>query len=227
MLPGIDVSKWQSGRVKWNRETTGFAFAKATEGASYVDPSFREHVKGAREAGVPIGGYHFGRPKTNPIKSAEQFAIVCLDAGITIPHLALDIEVTDGADPSRVLDWTQAFVETLGDRTLIYSYPSFLKTLRIPEDHKVASCELWIAHYTSASQPDLSGTPWVSWRIWQYLGDAGRHTDVMGPVDLNRFNGDLDVWIDPSLARERYDASNTPSEWGPITSDQAMGRIFP
>lgn len=224
---GIDVSKWQAGRVKWNAESMGFAFAKATEGTSYVDPSFRDHVKGARDAGVPVGAYHFGRPKTNPIKSAEFFGETCVEAGITIPHLALDIEVADGADPSRVRDWIAAFVETLGGRVVIYSYPSFLKTLAIPKGDPLGNLDLWIAHYTRAPEPDLSGTPWLDWRIWQYEGDSGRHTDVMGPVDLNRFNGDFHDWIDPGYSRRKYESENSPAEWGPITADQAMKRVFP
>lgn len=222
MLHGIDVSQWQRGRIKWG-PSIGFAYAKATEGSGYTDPAFREHVDGARRASVPIGAYHFARPKSDPIRAA-QFALATAE-GMDLP-LALDIEVTDGLSPERVKEWCSAFLWVSGPRTLIYSYPSFLKMLRIVDSDPMSAHELWIAHYTKADQPDLSSTPWSTWRIWQYLGDAGRHPDVMGPCDLNRFQGDFDLWAHPHKSRELRESKETPSEWGPRTATQVLPEVF-
>jgi GH25 family lysozyme M1 (1,4-beta-N-acetylmuramidase) len=63
-LPGIDVSHHQ-GAIDWSQVAgagTRFAFAKATEGRSYVDPTYATNKAGAALSGVVFGAYHFARP---------------------------------------------------------------------------------------------------------------------------------------------------------------------
>src|SRR5207248_1940003 len=63
-VTGIDVSSYQN-QVSWSSVHAAgaqFAYAKATEGLSYVDPQFAANNAGAKGAGVYFGAYHFGRP---------------------------------------------------------------------------------------------------------------------------------------------------------------------
>lgn len=58
---GVDVSRYQ-GEVDWPvlaGQGIDFAFIKATEGSSYVDPHFALNLKGATDAGLRVGAYHF------------------------------------------------------------------------------------------------------------------------------------------------------------------------
>jgi lysozyme len=60
-VQGVDVSRHQ-GDIDWHRlagTDIRFAYIKATEGGDHVDPLFRQHWKGAGEAGLRRGAYHF------------------------------------------------------------------------------------------------------------------------------------------------------------------------
>ena len=67
---GPDVSHYQ-GAINWpavKSAGVGFAIAKATEGASYVDPQFKANWDGMKSAGVRVrGAYHFGHPNTDAV----------------------------------------------------------------------------------------------------------------------------------------------------------------
>src|SRR3954453_19425142 len=61
---GIDVSHWQ-GQIGWLQVGAAgfdFAFAKATEGTTYTDPTYGTNRSGGGGAGLPLGAYHFARP---------------------------------------------------------------------------------------------------------------------------------------------------------------------
>ena len=58
---GVDVSSYQ-GDIDWPvlaQQDIQFAFIKATEGSSFVDPCFAENFPQAQEAGLRVGAYHF------------------------------------------------------------------------------------------------------------------------------------------------------------------------
>jgi lysozyme len=75
MLLGIDVSHY-SGRRDWcglADAGIGFAFVKATEGATVRDDLFGHHWQGLHAAGVPCGAYHFGHPGSDAATQAACF----------------------------------------------------------------------------------------------------------------------------------------------------------
>ncbi|HXU02879.1 MAG TPA: GH25 family lysozyme [Polyangia bacterium] len=109
---GIDVSH-HNGSIDWPsvaRSQVRFAFSKATEGSSFVDPRFGSNWSGIRDAGILRGAYHFGRPASDPEAQAAHFASVIgpLSWGELPP--ALDLEVMEGQSTQNVVDWTLAFV---------------------------------------------------------------------------------------------------------------------
>lgn len=58
---GIDISKYQ-GDVDWRAaraDGVEFVYIKATEGGDRLDERFHENWRGARDAGIPHGAYHF------------------------------------------------------------------------------------------------------------------------------------------------------------------------
>src|SRR5690348_9950938 len=64
---GIDVSSYQ-GSPNWGSiKSCGwqFAFAKATEGVSINDSSYRYNINNAKANGVYVGAYHFAHPDLN------------------------------------------------------------------------------------------------------------------------------------------------------------------
>lgn len=58
---GVDVSSYQ-GNINWevlSSQDISFAFIKATEGSSFVDPYFEYNYTEAQKSDLRIGAYHF------------------------------------------------------------------------------------------------------------------------------------------------------------------------
>src|SRR5690242_5333217 len=72
---GLDVSHHQ-GTLSWPSIASGgveFCFIKATEGTSFVDDKFERNWRGAQDAGLFRGAYHFGRVGSDPATQAVHF----------------------------------------------------------------------------------------------------------------------------------------------------------
>src|SRR5437870_4671048 len=60
-IQGMDVARYQ-GAVDFGKAHAAgvrFVYMKATEGADYLDPAFRQNWAKARAAGMAHGAYHF------------------------------------------------------------------------------------------------------------------------------------------------------------------------
>jgi lysozyme len=106
---GVDVSRWQ-GVMNWpkTRQKGGYyAFIKATESVSWVDPLFDENWQEARAAGLLVGAYHFFRPGYDPVQQANHFVnTVKAQPGAAHLPFVLDVEIapTAGARSLEVED---------------------------------------------------------------------------------------------------------------------------
>ena len=110
-LLGIDVSHYQ-GDVNWFAVAGGgvkFAFAKATEGNTWVDTRFTQNWSRIQEVGLVRGAYHFGRPGRDAETQAVHFASVVGPLGFNDLPPVLDIEEDDGQSAEHVLAWSRAF----------------------------------------------------------------------------------------------------------------------
>ena len=201
-LEGVDVSHWQ-GTIDYAKVFASgrrFVIAKATEGIGYVDPSWTTNRTAAPAAGVRVGGYHYARPDLNGTISgatgeADWFVSqLDLQPGMLIP--ALDLEVSGGLSVANLTAWVKAWLGEVtlkaGVAPMIYVSPSFWRTYLgdsawfAQNGYKV----LWIAHWTSASQPTVPASNWGgrSWTFWQYRDD-GTVPGISGAVDHDRYNG--------------------------------------
>jgi GH25 family lysozyme M1 (1,4-beta-N-acetylmuramidase) len=76
-LPGLDVSSWQ-GNVDWVAVAANgarFAYVKATESTTYVNPYFSQQYGGASQVGLVRGAYHFALPdRSSGAEQADWFA---------------------------------------------------------------------------------------------------------------------------------------------------------
>lgn len=211
---GVDVSHHQNA-IDWNRVAESghvFAFHKATEGATFTDDMYATNRAQADAAGIPFGAYHFARPQgdsiaaaqTDAVSEASHFLNVAQPApGDLIP--VLDMEATGGLGPTRLIAWTQAWLDAivaaLDDvRPLIYTSPNFWKTnLNDTTTFAEQGFPLWIAHYTSAAAPTVPAANWngSSWSFWQWTSCA-TVPGISGCADEDRFPGsDLSPFIIP------------------------------
>src|SRR5215831_19600688 len=66
-LLGIDVSHYQ-GSINWGSVAgcgPKYAFCKATEGVTYVDPTYAANMNNGKAAGLQMSGYDFAHPASN------------------------------------------------------------------------------------------------------------------------------------------------------------------
>jgi GH25 family lysozyme M1 (1,4-beta-N-acetylmuramidase) len=187
---GIDVSHWQ-GTINWPQvlsQGVGFAFIKATEGTSYVDPQFARNWQQSINNYILRGAYHFGRPGYNAVTQARHFVNTFTPAAWDLFGV-LDFEVSDGQTPAQCWSWVQAFVaeyrRLVGSPPMIYCSPGLWSSL-LGNPTNNLGCPLWVAHW-GVSTPSLPRA-WSRWAFWQWTS-TGRVAGITGNVDYDYFNG--------------------------------------
>lgn len=194
VIEGIDVSRWQ-GKIDWRRvKQTGvkFAFIKATEGTSWVDPNYARNAAGAAEVGLATGAYHYYRNEYDPVKQARWFVQTAPVANHDLPHV-VDVEDTKSPiDPAKLRACLQEVERLTGVRPIIYTGRWYWTPERMGGRIAwAADYPLWLADY---SAPHVPPDDWPAYTILQYTSKAdGRSRGVESQyLDLNRFAGTLD-----------------------------------
>ncbi|MPY97141.1 MAG: lysozyme [Actinophytocola sp.] len=194
-VQGIDVSRWQ-GQVDWQYwwdKGKRFAFVKATEGVTYVSPTYDEQYIGSANIGMIRGAYHFALPD---VSSGGEQANYFVDNGgdwrgdgITLPGV-VDLEYNPygdacyGTTQPEMADWIRDFSDTYKARTrrypIIYTSYHWWEQCVGTADSFAGTSPLWIARYND-TVGELPGG-WRYYTFWQYSND---------PIDQNTFNGDM------------------------------------
>lgn len=204
-LCGIDVSHYQ-GQISWDKTATdniSFAMAKATEGTTYVDPTFATNFQGMQDAGIIRGAYHFARPGSDAKTQADFFVDTVISAGgynaSRTMQLVLDLEAADDLSAAEVWAWVQTWTAQVKQRTgrppIIYTgYYFWNDSVGAPTDN--LDSPLWIASYTSPAPVGIP-TAWKSlgWAFWQYDdngatvpgGSSSAVPGISGNVDVSYF----------------------------------------
>lgn len=164
-VKGVDVSSYQSS--SFSTKGLDFAFVKATEGTSYLNPRMSAQASHAREAGLVVGFYHFLRPGS--MKDQAKYFVE---------------KAAERADDPLFADWEDADVSCASKDAFLAE----VQRLR-GADHRVglycnrdfwlnrdttseAGDALWIADYVTAGEPRIE----AAWKFHQY-------TDT--PLDTN------------------------------------------
>lgn len=195
---GIDVSDYQPN-IDWTTVANNgivFVYIKATEGTSYISPSFSSRYTGATNAGLIHGGYHFAYPdKSSAAMQANYFLAHgggWSADGITLPG-ALDIEYNPngvecyGLTASEMITWIKDFSNTYHAATsrypVIYTTTDWWSSCTGNSASFASDNPLWIADWSST----LRTLParWAYASFWQYA-DSGPN-----PGDADLWNGDM------------------------------------
>ncbi len=191
MKRGIDVSKWQ-GNIDWQKVKAAgieFAILRASygDGTSRFknngrDEKFEENYKGAKEAGIPVGAYHYcyARNIEEAKKEAEFFLSVIAGKQFEYPVI-LDLEDANQKNINKVTltDMAIAFLDTVekaGYYAMLYSNKYWLET-RLDYD-RLKRFDIWLAQW--GKEPTWNG----NFGIWQYTSD-GSVDGIQGKVDMN------------------------------------------
>jgi lysozyme len=192
MIPGIDVSAWQ-GAIDWKQVASSgvkWAYAKATEGTASVDGYGEQNIIAAKGAGVPIGSYHFFRPKMDPKAQAEFFLATTQNRRGTLTPM-VDVE-TPGLDADAYVDALGVFVETvegaIGRFMLIYASYAFWNEQLAGSDAFSGHPRLWVAAYSDGDPENPNAvlpSGWKSVTAWQYSSSL-QVPGIAGNVDGDR-----------------------------------------
>ncbi len=186
-----------SGDIDWTQmqgDDIDFAFAKATEGTTFVDPQFATNWAGMQDAGVVRGAYHYFHPELDPDDQAAFVVSTVGPLAATDFPIVLDLEINGGETEDVVVANALTFlndVETATGRTpIIYTSNRVITTVSGGSPN-FAHYPLWDAQY-GVPCPDIPA-PWTTWNIWQTDGTASVDGVPDGDtVDLDTFNGTLD-----------------------------------
>lgn len=192
-MHGVDVSNWQ-GPVDWGavvRSGRPFAFAKATEGATFVDAQFGANRTGMAGAGLLLRGfYHFARPDRNSAVAEAAHFLRTVGALGPGEVAVLDLEVA--ASPSVgdwAAEWLGIVAKATGRTPMLYSYQAYLYS--IPTS-RLTQYPLWVAAWGANDGRLPSVRPrtdrWSNWTFWQYTSRA-IVPGIAGRVDDNIFEG--------------------------------------
>lgn len=197
---GVDVSHYQ-GKIDWERLSQNdieFAYIKATEGSSHLDPEFAANWQNARETRLAAGAYHFFSFDSSGKTQAENF-IASIGAEYT-GMLAPVVDVEYYADkkenpPSVEAVYNELLVmlilleQEYQVRPIIYTtedvWQRYIKE-QFPE------YPLWIRNVMT--KPRLGdGYPWI---LWQYT-NREKLEGYYGEeefIDMNVYAEDRQSW---------------------------------
>lgn len=182
----VDLSKWQAEVDFQALKKYGIwgVCLKATEGISFVDPTFKDRAIRAKKAGLVVLSYHFTDFK-DPVEEADHYASIIKPAKLTGRPM-LDVEIPSGTMNVEV--WCRDFNRHLRYKRglplpLYYGNPSY-----ISEHHysRPIGAGLVLAAYgrnDGKEYPVTVPAPWTRFVAHQFTS-VGRVPGVAGPVDV-------------------------------------------
>lgn len=192
-VEGIDVSKWQL-TINWTSVRNAgkqFAFIKATEASSIVDPNWATNRTNATNVGVINGFYHRARPLTSTaIAEADHFSntiLPYLKPGRMRPVLDLEEGHENGKTwlSAWAVDFLNRVEQQTGIRPLIYANTWYASTYFTTA---LNQWDIWIANWLRDPTDNPTTGIYPDWSFWQYT-DSGTVSGISTAVDLDVFNG--------------------------------------
>ena len=184
MILGIDISHYQK-TVDWRRvieDKIEFAFCKASQGTSFVDPMFEQHMYGAETVGILTGSYHFLTSEDGVLQAEHYYKTVEKARALYgIKHLlspVADIEENPADNslptPDIVKDFTNRLTE-LWKEPIIYTRRALLDKV-IPQENW-GKYKLWLADYSGMFK-EPENWPVVLWQYGQeWVNGIGKDVD--------------------------------------------------
>ena len=191
---GVDVSSYQ-GEIDWktlSSQNLSFAFIKATEGSSFVDPCFDYNYEQAQKTDLLIGAYHFFSYDSSGEDQAENFISTVSKIDNMLPPV-IDLEFYGDKEKNppkqkAVREQLDRMLKKLedhyGQKPVIYatekSYSLYLAG--VYEEY-----DIWIRNVITG--PSLSDNR--QWTFWQYT-NREQLTGYRGKekyIDMNVFSG--------------------------------------
>lgn len=197
---GVDVSSYQ-GDIEWqilSSQNIDFAFIKATEGSSFVDPCFIYNFSEAQKCSISVGAYHFFSYDSKGLSQAKNFIDTVVPFEGMLPPV-IDLEFYGDKEknpPSRdevrreLKDMLFALEEYYGLKPIIYATEKSYELYLSGEYEKY---DIWIRNVIS--KPNLPDDR--EWSFWQFT-NREKYRGYKGKekyIDVNAFNGNKEEFL--------------------------------
>ena len=226
---GIDIAKYQhpyGAVIDWpaaKRSGVSFAYVKATESTTYVNPWYADDAPRARANGLQVGAYDFVRPAlplSTAVDQANYFLRTIGDQRRTLAlPPALDLEVTGGLSRGDLTAWAQLWLDEVrartGRRPVLYTFPYFA-------DHSIygaalKNASLWIATYGHPVASPIPGG-FSDYQLWQD-SSSGSYPGIAAAVDTDIFSGTADEL-------KAFSDGTQDSPWPSAVPDAPLGLLL-
>ena len=191
---GIDVSHHQ-GKIewekvkKWKNKKLDFVYIKATEGATYIDKTYKTNIKEAKENDFLVGSYHYFRT-TSSIENQFQNFIKTIDKSEQDLIPLIDVEEKTNWTNKEFHKNFKAFLNMVenyfGQKPMIYTVNSFYN-LNLSGKYK--EYHFLIGRY-GENAPNMRDK--TSWTIWQF-SETGKVEGIPKDVDIDMLNDKYDL----------------------------------
>ena len=194
----IDISHYQP-TPDWAAVKAGGTqgvILKATEGASYTDPTFSSRWDACKQHGILRSAYHFLRPGD---MTGQMRRFVSVVKPSPTERLCIDYEDADVSFSD--LEKAALFLIDAGYETTVYGSNVLVDACQGKRSEVLSKTSLWQARYSS-NEPMVPTSIWKTWSLWQYT-DKAKVSGINGNVDGNKWNGDpasLPAWFDSANA---------------------------
>lgn len=182
----MDISHYQKSSVI--NTTSDFVICKATEGRTYKDKSFKEHLKTCDNVGIKlVGAYHYAKTYNDVKADADNFINAIINTKALQEErllLALDIEGEDLRRDNNFnwsLEWLKLVENATGVKPVIYISASYTDKLKKILDNDNG---LWVANWNT-KEPKTGVYPF--WALWQYA--------IIDHIDRDMFNGTKEQYL--------------------------------
>lgn len=198
-LKGIDVSAWQ-GKIDWQavkNDGIQFAFVRIGHGAHVLDTYYSQNMKGAQEAGIPVGVYMYSTAKNEAEAIADaQFVIRNMEGYLVSYPVVIDLEdkSQDSLSKYQLGRIAKVFcdeVRAAGYTPMLYCNENWYKN-RI-DVSQITDVEKWIARWNVRYDTSIPRGIWQS--------GVGRIQGVNTNVDIDFGYKDYTQIVTP---RTRY-----------------------
>lgn len=171
MILGVDVSRWQQ-KVDWallRSKGVEFAFIKATQGDYRVDPMLEKHLKGANDASMITGLYHWDDPNIPSLRQWEYFDIHT--RGMAFNMIALDME----QDWQSWTEWSQKKITRRFDPTKLSIHSREVDAIfqhNLDKPVVIYTRQTWVQAYCKPMLTWISAGNRELWLAFYLLGGA-------------------------------------------------------
>lgn len=186
---GIDVSH-HNWKINWKQvPDVEFVYIKATEGATYVDPMYKQNIKRAKAKKLRVGAYHYFRTTSSVQKQFENYKQHVKKSDIDLIPM-VDVEECKKWSTVQFRDSLMRFIQLVkshyGKAPMIYSVNTFYNRYCAPRFNKY---HLMIGRYGS-DEPFIKGRG--TYTIWQ-KSQTGKLSGISKNVDIDFFRKNVSV----------------------------------